>query len=258
MDRTMNRYGRLQALTLSFYSRALYRDVAQNWKGAGLLYLWNVLALSWMACAFTTHSRSDALGGIIDQVPPIRIEHGVAFVDVQQPYVIRDADGGVVAVLDTRETGDPMSPASPIVLTRHAVVFQTEGKTRITPLDQLPDMTIDAEGIHGALALFGMAIIAGTFMYRALLTLAYGSIVRRSAARAGTILSYPAAMRIAAVSITPVIFVNTALSLVGNPMPLWPFWRFALTLTYLRFGALAAAIPEHEPAACPVADRQAA
>ena len=103
-----------------------------------------------------------------------------------------------------------------------------------------------------------MAIIAGTFMYRALLTLAYGSIVRRFAARAGTILSYPAAMRIGAVSITPVIFVNTALSLVGNPMPLWLFWRFALTLTYLRFGALAAAMPEHEPAACPVADRRAA
>ena len=82
----MNRYGRLQALTLSFYSRALYRDVAQNWKGAGLLYLWNVLALSWMACAFATHSRSDALDRIIDQVPPIRIEHGVAFVDAQQPF----------------------------------------------------------------------------------------------------------------------------------------------------------------------------
>ena len=254
----MNRYGRLQALTLSFYSRALYRDVAQNWRGAGLLYLWNVLALSWMACAFATHSRSDALDRIIDQVPPIRIEHGVAFVDAQQPFTIHDADGRAVAVLDTRETDVPMTPAAPIVLTRHAVVVRTEGGTRITPLDRLPDITIDAEGIHRGLALFGSAIIAGTFLYRVLQMLAYGAIARRFAARTGTMLSYPAAMHIAAVAITPVISVDTALSLVGNPMPLWSLWCFVLALAYLRFGAVAAAMPERETAAYPGAERQAA
>ena len=42
---------RLQALYASLYSRDLYRDVADNWKGIGRLYLLLLLSLTWMPSA---------------------------------------------------------------------------------------------------------------------------------------------------------------------------------------------------------------
>ena len=44
----MKQFGLLRAIWLSFYSPELYRDVARNWRGFGLLYLTVLLALSWL------------------------------------------------------------------------------------------------------------------------------------------------------------------------------------------------------------------
>ena len=44
----MKQFGPLQAIWMSFYSAELYRDVARNWRGSGLLYLTIVLALCWL------------------------------------------------------------------------------------------------------------------------------------------------------------------------------------------------------------------
>jgi len=85
----MKRYGRLKALVLSFYCRDLYLDVARHWRGIGLLYLWNLLALSWMAVMFAQHGQTGGINQVIDQVPRISITGGVASI-ADSPHVIRD------------------------------------------------------------------------------------------------------------------------------------------------------------------------
>ncbi len=58
----MKRFGLFHPIWMSFYSRALYRDVAQNWKGTGFLYLLFLLALSWIHPIVQLHHR---VGGMI-------------------------------------------------------------------------------------------------------------------------------------------------------------------------------------------------
>src|SRR5688500_20251727 len=41
-------YSRFTALVLSFFSAALYRDVARRWRGIGLLYLLLLMFVTWL------------------------------------------------------------------------------------------------------------------------------------------------------------------------------------------------------------------
>jgi hypothetical protein len=58
----MKHYGRLQAVYLSFFSGDLYRDVANNWTGIGLVYLLLLLAAAWLPSAVRTFTGLKAFG----------------------------------------------------------------------------------------------------------------------------------------------------------------------------------------------------
>ena len=51
------RYKLFQPLFLSFYSAALYRDVAKRWRGTGLAYLLMLLALSCLISSGLVYSN---------------------------------------------------------------------------------------------------------------------------------------------------------------------------------------------------------
>ncbi|MCI0404254.1 MAG: hypothetical protein L0212_12175, partial [Acidobacteria bacterium] len=52
----MRKYSILQPLLLSFYSKDLYQDVGQHWRGTGFLYLFLLLALAWIPIALKVHT----------------------------------------------------------------------------------------------------------------------------------------------------------------------------------------------------------
>lgn len=99
----------LFALFLSFFSRALYREVMGSWWGLGLGYLYFILSLALIPVAlhYSEAARSITLEKPVDaryllqQMPPVIITGGVATANVPQPYPLRTRAGTVVAVVDT-------------------------------------------------------------------------------------------------------------------------------------------------------------
>src|SRR3990172_8756471 len=103
----MKQYGVFHPLLLSFYSNALYRDVAKNWKGVGFLYLLLLLALTWIPVMIHFHNNlsegiSREAPKFVNQIPKITITKGEVSVDVPVPYYIIEPQSGVQLVaIDT-------------------------------------------------------------------------------------------------------------------------------------------------------------
>ncbi|HEV8375196.1 MAG TPA: DUF1189 family protein, partial [Candidatus Polarisedimenticolia bacterium] len=89
----MKQYGIFHPLALSFFSRSLYRDVAENWRGTGFLYLLLLLALCWIPPIVKFHRMTSGvlltLGpAVLEQVPTVRIRGGEASIQEPQPYSV--------------------------------------------------------------------------------------------------------------------------------------------------------------------------
>jgi hypothetical protein len=189
------KYGWIQALVLSFYSRALYRDVATRWRGACLLYLWNVLAIGWTAMIVIGSTQTSDVDYFIDQIPRVRFAQGVASVEGTDPWVINSPNGAPLVLFDTSSDNEVIAPEIPYVVTRHTLTFNSETETRVIRFNDQLDLTLDKDIVRGLLGVLGWVIVAGCFVYRFFQLLIYGAIAKRFAARAGTKLSYPSASR---------------------------------------------------------------
>jgi len=118
----LRRFGRLQALWLSFYSRDLYREAARRWKGIGVLYLLLLLALTWLPSPVRWFAglRLFAAGQgseIVAQLPVITIEGGVMTADPPGPHVI-PLDDVTLIIDDSVDTVPSDLDGQTAVLTR--------------------------------------------------------------------------------------------------------------------------------------------
>jgi len=100
----MKRYSIFHPLILSFFSKALYRDVGQRWRGTGLAYLLLVLAIVWIPtmikmqfglAQFVDHDSAK----ITEQIPAITISHGKVSTNVTTPYYIKDPETGADLII---------------------------------------------------------------------------------------------------------------------------------------------------------------
>lgn len=96
-----------QALYLSFYSRAFYLDVAQRWRGYGLRYFLLVVALSALPIAIKTahnfnHYYDKQLVEPLKKMPTVIINKGKLTFDYFMPFLIKNAQGDVVVIIDTQ------------------------------------------------------------------------------------------------------------------------------------------------------------
>lgn len=106
----MTRFGRIQALWKSFYSRDLYRACARSWKGLGVLYLLLLLALSWLPSAWRTFNAMRDFAAtdgraIVDRLPIVRIAQGEMSAEPQGRHVIplvleNENQEGMVLIID--------------------------------------------------------------------------------------------------------------------------------------------------------------
>ena len=85
--------------TAPFFSGALNRDVARNWRGIGLRLLLLVLVITWIAMGIkmdraVKHFANDEFPGVVQDFPPITIKDGVVSSPVDQPYYMKDKETG--------------------------------------------------------------------------------------------------------------------------------------------------------------------
>jgi len=249
----MRRYSNLRAITLSFFSKDLYVDVARHWLGVGIVYLLLVTVLTmlplliWMQAGLGGWAHGEA-GSILAQLPKVVIHDGRLSSPVVMPYVIRDDHHRAVAIIDTTGQVASLDSTEAQVLATSTRIFyrKSASETRVFELARISHFELDREKVRRWL---GLAVIwfvplvspfvfGGVFILRlcqVLLLAAAGIPV--SGSRGGR-LGYPALMRLAAVAFTPT-FVLDMLRTVGVKVPQWWLLSIVIAAVYLVFGIAA-------------------
>jgi len=245
----VKRYSRIRALVLSPFSPDLYRDVAANWRGIGFLYLLLILALTWIPVIYhaQVNFREFAMTdfpGMIQDFPPITITKGVVTSPAAQPYYMRDRESGkTILILDTTGQVTELPPGKEpmILLTKTELIYRSQTETRINELSKELDFYIDRQKLQGwmdwwagkfALLAFPLVMI-GSIIFRLFTTLIYAVVGLIFNVVFQKNLTFGALMRLAAVSTSAVIYIDTALLLTGKHIPHWGWLGFALTCVYV-------------------------
>lgn len=95
-----------QALYMAFYSSRLYVDVVKRWRGCGLLYLLILISLASIPLSIRViidfnRYFDEKLIMPIQKLPPLHIHNGQVSFDKPMPYLIKDKQGNIVALIDT-------------------------------------------------------------------------------------------------------------------------------------------------------------
>src|SRR5258705_3112365 len=258
----MRRYSIFHPLILSFFSKSLYRDVAKNWRGTGLLYLLLILALLWIPTiikghlGFTRWVDQDAKG-ITQQIPPITITNGHASTNVPLPYFIKEPKTGeTLALIDTRDNSAAGNTSVPLVLTETKLITNKSAtETRIYDLSSVGNFSVDQTRVEGWLgtasqwffrALYPLGVLF-SFIFRGIQVLIYALIGLLFARMLNANLDSKTLMRLAAISITPVLVLNLLFEFFPVRIHGWLLLGIVIELGYLFFSVKVSSEPDVPP-----------
>jgi hypothetical protein len=181
---------------------------------------------------------------MIQDFPPITITKGIVTSPAEQPYYMRDRESGkTIFILDTtgKVTELPPGKEPMILLTKTELIYRSQTETRINELSKDLDFYIDRAKLQGwmdwwagkfAFLAFPLVMIV-SIIFRLITTLIYAVVGLIFNAVHQKNLTFGALMRLAAVSTSAVIYINTALILTGKNIPHWGWLGFALTCVYV-------------------------
>lgn len=264
-------YGYWQALYMSFYSPALYRDVCKRWKGFGALYLLLTIAilslpLSLRVAVFVNHYIEQNVITAFKNMPLIYIQDGQVSIDKPMPYIIKNKSGNVVAIIDTTGKYKKMTDAHPfqaVLITKDAIQFRMPemgtfmglpikvptDNNMIYNLNKLDNQVVDYHKItqnpafsflHYLISILIYMILV-SFLYSIYLVLLFvlpmmGQIIIQVFFRFK--LSYKEACRVFSVSLTPHIVCLMMLTASGLFFPGVGLVYIVLFIGYFLFGAV--------------------
>lgn len=253
----MRRYSIFHVPVMSFYSKALYRDVGLQWKGVGFAYLLLLLGFCWLP-GFVRFQlglsdfADNRAQKVISQMPRISIVGGEATVEAPQPLHVTDPETGqVLVIIDTTGTITSLAETEARVLVNRteAAIKKNEIETRIVSFREINEFTVDQARVTGWLnmvrkfaapVLYPPAVL-GSFAYRVIQLLIYAAIGLLFASWCKSTLSYASLLRLAAVAVTPCIITNTVLGAAQVEIPVPGLWYFLISMGYLFFGVKAVA-----------------
>lgn len=260
----MKRYSIYHIPGMSFYSKNLYRDVASQWKGTCFVYLLILLIICWIVPISQINA---GLGSfmereapeIISQVPAITISNGTASIKESQPYYIKDPETGrPIIIIDTtgKITSLAETEAAVLITKTEGIVRKNEMETRTFSLAQIGDLTVDQALIWKILTNIKMIIfpllyplcIIGSFIFRIIQALIYGSIGMLFALIFHYKAPFDSFLRLAVVAITPAIIIKTLVNLFEIGIPVPSLLYFLIAMGYLFFGVMAASQKEDSAA----------
>ena len=257
----MKKYSIIHVPVLSFFSKALYRDVAVHWKtGLCFAYLLLLLAICLIPTAIETNAIFSGLienqaPAIVKQVPEITITDGKASIAEPQPYYIKapDSDDNL-AVIDTTGSITSLEDADAFCLLTgtELIMRKSQVQTQTFDLKEIENFVLNSELIMGWLRTIKKIFAIGIYPFLLLVSYPWTIILALIFAAIGlffaylckTKLSYDALLRLTIVAITPYIIIKTILGAVGAPLPC--LLNLAVALGYLFFAVYAAseALPE--------------
>lgn len=263
----MRKYNYLQAWWLAFYSRDFYRDVGQQWRGIGLLYLLSLLAVCLLLSSVKLQRMVDYFvtqiaPPIAAKLPDMTIEHGKLKTSAEMPYTITEASTGrKLAVIDTtgKVTNLAQSQAA-YLLTENSLFYRdATGQAKEFAFAQLPAMQITKANVDQFLQQVkhkAVYYIAGFLFINYLATLmllvVLFSIFSVICARQLNVnLGYKSLLRLTAIAFTPLILLVLLDSLFPVAVPYQMLIFFFLAIFYIYF-AIRANRPEQNLMVNPV------
>ena len=258
----MKRFSIFHPLYMSFYSAELYQDVARNWKGVALGYLFLVMAILQLPFAVKVHVGfskwvESGASEVVDKIPQIKIDHGEVSTNVETPYYIAEPTDTAnrvserskyLAVIDLTGKYKTLEDVNAdVLLTKHSLAMRNQREVRAYDLSQVQTFYLDSARVHGWLnssrlfvapAFYGFVLLF-SFLYRVAQVALYAAVGMLFARSLNVALEYAALMRLAAVAVTPAMILNEAAELAQLNLPLWSLLCLAIALGYLYFGVRA-------------------
>ncbi len=237
-------YRAWQALFLSVFSPAVYRDAALSWRGYGFAYLALLVVVSWVPPTAALQVRLLGAGSeLADAVAPITsltIADGVLEADVEQPWEAEVR--GVRIVLDTTGATRPSSAGAAVYVGRKAVVVRSGPEPQVFEYDTFGDMELDGASLGrtvrlisylGPAAVF-VAGVCASLLWRGLFGLLYGGVLKVAAR-----VDFASGLRLGLLAVTPAVLLDTLWVTAGWTPPAWRVVGILLVWAYLAFAAVA-------------------
>lgn len=242
----------IQALYLSFYSRGLYQDIARNWKGLCLPYLFLVLMIYWIPETMNIHRSlsgfiADEGPTYVEQIPVITLAKGEVEIKEEMPYTIYDRKTNTpFAIIDTTgKTASLDSSTAHVLLTKNMLIVRKDDKeVRSLPLSDVGDMTITRKLIYDWLDIFNNLVAAVLFPLMLLISFAFHviqmillSLLGGNIAKSFNVtLDFRALMRLSAVAFTPPLLLEAVHAVLDISYSYSTFVSFILAAGYLYYG----------------------
>jgi len=215
---------------LAFFKRDFYAEVAYQWTGTGIGYMFLLVCLSWLVTVTLTVAlpavrilSDQQLPKFCEQMPRITISQGQLSIDKQCPYTVYDGKGNAV-VLFVADDKPPNEGHPPIIVSKHAIEIDVPGaglKTyqlaSLVPLKE--NLKIDVGSMFSSAKrilpwLPVIYLVVGTpivFSLHVVQMLIYGLAAMFIARLFQCPITYKTGLRLAAVAITPAIVASTAI-----------------------------------------------
>ena len=250
------KYSILHLPLFSFFSKRLYRDVGQNWKGANLSYLFLLLAICWIPP--TLSLRKDMIQSldsnevkIINQLPDIHIRNGRVEVDQKEPYSINH-NGQTVAIIDTTGSMNYIDDEHVMALLTENELIIRRGKNQFNTLDlsqvsefhlnkQIASQWIQMTKNSLAPLSYGLFLLL-SYIFAVLLMLLIAVVGLMLSSAMHSSLKFSGILRIAAAAATPSIILITISAALGQSIS--GLIYVAVTLLYLLIGIISCTKPK--------------
>ncbi len=253
------KYNLLHLPFFSFFSKRLYREVGQNWKGANFAYLFLLLAICLLLPALTMRDNllqalESSQAGFINQIPDIHIKNGHVMVDQNQPLYIRSENGTPLAIVDTTGSMNYIDDANVLALLTESKLIVRRGGNQFNTLNlaQVADFRFNSQIAAGWIQNTKQSLAPLSYGIFLLLSYIFTVLVMLLIAIVGLILSsiihaslnFSGILRLAAAAATPsiiLICVSVALGYAISGVAC-----AVVTMIYLLIGILSCRQPAEE------------
>jgi hypothetical protein len=271
---------------MAFFDSDLYRDVAQNWKGSGALYIFLLSSAAWViSCAATTaipmlKAMNDPdMKGFVAQLPKLQILDGKMTIDKPAGYEIKEPKSGVALIrfaMD-RKVDEPRQGDPPIVLTSNVMMVQDASAYRNASSGTVDDSAVktykfseltkilpakvefdsaSAQSMIDQVFIFlpiAILFVGWPFIFLGHLfqLLIFGGIGMLIANGMQKDMNFEKAMRLSAIAITPAVMISVLLNAMTLATPMARgfigFWGFAsIAVTFAYLIMIMRALPTAE------------
>lgn len=247
----MKQFNYIYSLYFSFYSKAFYQDVARNRQGFCFSYLLFILCLFWIPEISRMQSEvADFLSveapKYVKQVPVITITKGTVSLKEQVPYFINVPEKNTpFAIIDPsgRTTSLDKTDALFLLTKSQLIVKNSTAKSRAFDLNEIEHLTIDQKTVYEWIETFNTLfpvvlfpfVLLFSFLFHIIQVLLSAGIGVLFAKRFQATLSYKTLIRLAAVSFTPAIMLQTIHAILDIPFPYSSPISFLISIGYLYF-----------------------